>query len=183
MKTYIALLRGINVSGQKKIKMANLRKQLAELHWKNIRSYIQSGNIIFETAELGRETLEKQLQNKIEEHYGFQVPVLIKTAAELEHALENNPHLKDPTKDEDKAYFTFLKKNPEQANIDKVATYDYSPEEYIIDDKCIYVYPPNGYGRAKMNNNFFEDKLQVDATTRNLKSVRVLLAMAKNKTA
>ena len=178
MKTYIALLRGINVSGKKKIKMADLREQLAELKWNNIRTYIQSGNVLFETSETDRKKLEQQLHDKIEEHYDFQVPTLVLSADNLAHALETNPFLKDASNDHDRVYFTFLKDEPEQEKIDKLLSYSYPPEELVVDTFCVYGYAPEGYGNAKFSNNFIENKLKVGATTRNLKSVRKLLEMA-----
>ena len=149
METYIALLRGINVSGQKKIKMADLRLHLEELNFQNILT-----------------------------HYGFEVSVLIKTPEDLENTIKNNPFLQDSAKDPKYFYVTFLAKAPSLDGIEKLKEKDYSPEEYDLMDELIYVYPPQGYGRAKMNNNFFEKKLKVAATTRNWRTIHKLLEMA-----
>jgi uncharacterized protein (DUF1697 family) len=178
MPSYIALLRGINVSGQKKIKMADLRVHLADLDYQNIRTYIQSGNIVFETTQSDLQKLEKQIRSKIDEQYGFDVPTLVKTAAELEHVLTHNPFLNQEDIDPKRLYFTFLSDTPAPDRVEHLKTYDYSPEQYILEGKDIYFYCPQGYGRAKMNNNFFEQKLKVQATTRNLKTTRILWEMA-----
>lgn len=180
MNTYIALLRGINVSGQKKIKMADLRQQLDVLPFENLQTYIQSGNIVFDTkAPKGQ--LAGMIQQNILDNYGFEVAVIVKTPEDLQSALENNPFLKDPDKDPKRFYLTFLDKAPTPALIEKLKEVDYSPEAYEIDHDLIYFFSPQGYGRAKMSNNFFEKKLKVAATTRNWRTTHKLLEMANKK--
>ena len=178
MITYIALLRGINVSGKKKIKMADLRSHLEELKFKNIKTYIQSGNILFKSTETNQAVLEQQIKDKIEKKYGFDVPVMVKLATDFQRVIENNPFIKDEANDIKCMHITFLGSLPTQEQIDHLATYNYPSEEYLLENKDIYFYAPNGYGRAKMNNNFFEKKLKVRATTRNWKTVNKLLVMA-----
>ncbi len=178
MPTYIALLRGINVSGQKKIKMADLKSHLEEIGFENVQTYIQSGNVLFESDESSIDKLENRIIDKIKEKYGWDVPTLVKTATDFQRALDNNPYVND--KEDQKVYFVFLKEEPAPEHVDKLAQTDYSPELYTIDGKNIYLYPANGFGKAKLNNNLFEAKLKVQATTRNLKTVRTLLEMAGN---
>jgi len=179
MKTYIAILRGINVSGQKIIKMADLKVHLEELNFQNIQTYIQSGNVIFQCKSENSKSLEEKIEKKILEKYGFHVPTLVKTPAEIEYVIYNNPFLKDKNKDINRLYVTFLSRIPEQNNVEKLKTFDYNPEEYILDGKNIFGFAPNGYGNAKLNNNFFEKKLKVNATTRNWKTVDKLFELAK----
>lgn len=178
MTTYIALLRGINVSGKKKIKMADLRSHLQELKLQNIKTYIQSGNILFKSDETNQSILEQQIKDKITEKYGFDVPVMVKLATDFQRVIESNSFAKDETNDIKCMHITFLGSSPTQENIDHLATYNYPSEEYFLEGKDIYFYAPNGYGRAKMNNNFFEKKLKVRATTRNWKTVNKLFIMA-----
>lgn len=178
MKTYIALLRGINVSGQKKIKMADLKSHLEELYFKNIQTYIQSGNVVFEFEDKPPEELEKAILEKIKEKYAFEVPVLLKTPADLAHILTHNPFLNGRNEDITKLFVTFLFEKPASEKVEKLKEVNYSPEEYVVEEKDIYFFSPNGYGRAKMNNSFFEKKLKVFATTRNWKTVNKLKEMA-----
>ena len=91
MKTYISLLRGINVSGQKKILMADLKSVYEELGFENVQTYIQSGNVVFKFKEINSKELQQLIFNKIKAHYGFPVPNLILTPVEIEEALNNNP--------------------------------------------------------------------------------------------
>ena len=180
MKTYIAMLRGINVSGQKKIKMMNLVDHLNELNFEQVRTYIQSGNIVFGCQPTEKGDLERMISDKILEKYKFEVPTIVRTPDELKNVVDKNPFLKQSDKTTDRQYITFLGSLPVEVNIEKLATYDYAPEEYILDGLDIYFYSPKGYGKAKMNNNFFENKLKVAATTRNWKTVNKLLEMASN---
>lgn len=179
MKTYIALLRGVNVSGQKKIKMADLKLQLENLNFKNIRTYIQSGNVIFESTKTNQEDLANKIKTEIFKHYGFDVPTLVLTSDYLNNILNNNPWIKDKNKSTDKMYFTLLHKIPSDENIEKIIKLSFPPEEFAIDKDVIYFYSPNGYGRAKMNNNYFENKLKVKATTRNWKTLNKILEIAE----
>jgi len=179
MQTYIALLRGINVSGQKKIKMAELRASLETLSFTDITTYIQSGNIVFK-SDMGSITdLENQIHNLLLKDFGFEVPVLIKTHDEMKVAFENNPYEKDGTKDPKLFAVVFLKNKPDLENIALLKTYDYSPEEYILKDKIIYYYAAKGIGNAKMSNNFFEKKLNVQATSRNWKTTQKLVELSE----
>jgi uncharacterized protein (DUF1697 family) len=177
MNKYIAILRGINVSGQKKIKMADLKSHLSELNFKNIQTYIQSGNIIFEYESDDIIFLEDAIKSKINEKYGFEVPTIVITQNEIEYVLANNPFINEQGKDPERIYVTFLSDFPSITNIEKLENFNYSPEEYILDGKIIYFFSPHGYGKAKMNNNFFENKLKVEATTRNWKTVNKLFEM------
>jgi uncharacterized protein (DUF1697 family) len=180
MKTYIALLRGINVGGQKKIKMSDLVTLFEELNFRDIQTYIQSGNVIFNSPSMVINKLEDKIKNAIESRYGFEVNVLIKSAQELKQVLENNPFLRKK-KDPGKMYVSFLSEILSVARVAELNESDALPEEYVIRGSYIYLFFPNGYGRAKMSNNFFERKLKVFATTRNWKTVNKLYEIANVK--
>ena len=107
------------------------------------------------------------------------MPVIIKTYQELKATLENNPFKKDASKDPKKFYVVFLKAAPLSENVAILKTYDYSPEEYILQDKIIYFYAANSAGNAKMNNNFFEKKLKVPTTTRNWNTIHKLVELSQ----
>lgn len=178
MHTYIALLRGINVSGQKKIKMADLREHLAELPFQDIQTYIQSGNILFKAAASEPAQLTALIRAKILEKYGFEVPTLVVTAKYISTVLANSPFRDDSEITHDRIYLTFLAEHPQPENLKKLDGIDYPPERFHLNDQVIYFYSPNSYGRAKMNNNFFEKKLKVAATTRNWRTSQKLIDMA-----
>ena len=175
MSTHISILRGINVSGQKKIKMVDLKKLYEGLGFKNVQTYIQSGNVVFESAEMNAKKLEQLIFDDIKKQYNFEVPNLILLPEEVEEALKNNPF-----KDIEKMYFTFLADTPTKENIEKLSSYHFENEFYELIGKVIYSHFPNGVGRAKMSNNFFEQKLKVMATSRNLNTTKKLLEMTKS---
>jgi len=180
MQTYIALLRGINVSGHKKIKMADLRVYLEEIGFQDVQTYIQSGNIVFRSKKLPSDNLEILIKNKIQEKYGFGVPVIVITPDEINYAANNNPFEKNSAKDPKKFAVIFLQEQPSQENIEILKGYDYRPEEYVLTNKLIYFYAANGAGNAKMTNNFFENKLKVKATSRNWRTTHKLLEMVNS---
>lgn len=174
MPTYIALLRGINVSGQKKIKMAELRQLLSDAGLQQVQTYLQSGNVVFQSKATADEAAQK-IEQCIRDHYGYAVKVILKAPDEMQQIVTENPFKDQDTK---LLYVTFLAETPEAVHLEKLQAGDYSPEAYVLHEKIIYIFAANGYGRAKLNNNFLEKKLKVAATTRNWKTVNALLEMS-----
>ena len=174
---YIALLRGINVGGKKRIKMADLVEALEPLSLKNIRTYLQSGNVIFEHDSIDSDEIAKNIQEKINEAFGISVNVIIRTEEELEDIINSNPFIKNQDIQIDKLHVTFLKELPDSIAMDLNKSEN---EEFEVNGREIYLYLPNGYGRTKLTNNIFEKKLKTTATTRNWKTTNKLLEMSKN---
>jgi len=177
METYVALLRGINVSGQKMIKMTDLVKLLSELDLKNIRTYIQSGNLVFEYPKTDQKNLATLIQQKITRHYKFDVPVIIRHRDELLNIADQNPFLKR-NNDIEKLYVTFLEEEPSADIIGKAKETITDQDVFEVTGKEVFVYCPDGYGRTKLNNSFFEKQFETRATTRNWKTVLTLSVMA-----
>lgn len=180
MKIYIALLRGINVSGQKMIKMETLRKMCEDLKFNNVKTYVQSGNIIFQYKETELKKLEGIIQKAILKTFSFDVEVFITTKEILENIVTENPFTKRKEFDEKALYVCFLSDEPEQVYMDKLKELKIENDEFFLAEKVVYIFPKNGYGNSKLNNNFFENKLKVSATTRNWKTVNELIKMAEN---
>tara|TARA_R110000796_G_scaffold250788_4_gene380728 strand:+ start:98747 stop:99292 length:546 start_codon:yes stop_codon:yes gene_type:complete len=179
MKTYILLLRGINVSGQKKVKMADLKKMLEALNFEAIQTYIQSGNVVFKTNENSTDILEKKISKCIFETFEFEVPVLVIKSENFEGLIKNAPFINDEDAKLDNLYFVLLKNKPDAKLVELLASETYPNEQFIITDNCIYLICQRGYGNAKCDNNFFERKLKVQATTRNYKTMIKLMQMSK----
>ncbi len=175
MKTYIALLRGINVSGQKKIPMDELRESLSNSGLENVQTYIQSGNMIFQSSEEKKSDLETKIHNAIKSYFGFDVPVLVLTPDKLNEIFNNSPF---PQSEKEKSYFMFLYEKPDETLVSEVSQLNYPNEEFIITDNSVYFYCATGYGKAKCSNNFFERKLKVTATARNYKTMVKLLSLS-----
>ncbi len=174
MKTYIALLRGINVSGQKKVPMGELRRLLIDSGFKKVQTYIQSGNVIFQTLKENQWELENTIQNSIFSHFGFEVSVLVRTPVNIQNILVACPFSEDKRIN---SYFTLLHSTPDNTLIAETCLTSYPNEEFHITDNCVYFFSSTGYGNAKCNNNFFERKLKVTATTRNYKTMVKLLSL------
>jgi uncharacterized protein (DUF1697 family) len=179
METYIAILRGINVSGHKMINMKELKALLESSGFADVTTYIQSGNLIFQHKKTDEQQLVKQIEKAISGKYGFEVPVVVRTAAEWKKAADSNPFLKGKDIDAEKLHITFLSVAPSKENLDKANTYNYEPDRFIVKGREVYIYAPDGYGNTKLNNTFFENKLKVTATTRNLKTVNKLSELSK----
>ena len=179
MKTFIALLRGINVSGQKKIKMAELRAHLESRGYQEVRTYVQSGNIVFGYDETSFEKVSSLLEEFFHQEYGFEVKNIIVDHDTISRAYRENPFISDETKDPKRQFISFLDKVPEPERFNSFDADSYKPEEFVTKGRIIYGHSPEGLGKAKMNNNFFESKLKVTATTRNLNTVKALIEMTR----
>lgn len=178
MTTYISILRGINVSGQKIIKMDALKRMYEKLNFENVQTYVQSGNVIFSVKETDTKVIEKIISSQIEKEFGFDVPVIVLSAKTLETIIENNSFTKDNSKEPQFLHVTFLADNPAEFNKEKIVEKKQAGEEIAFTQNAIYLYCPNGYGNTKLNNNFLENKLKVKATTRNWKTTNELLRLA-----
>lgn len=145
----------------------------------DVQTYLQSGNLVFESAVASTSTLKDELELCIKRSFGFPVLVVLRTAQELAAVSKRNPFLKQRSIDKQKLYVTFLSEAPTQkakANLEK---FKGGPEHFELVGKEIYLYYPLGFGRAKLSNNAFERLLSVDATTRNWNTVTRLNAMGK----
>jgi uncharacterized protein (DUF1697 family) len=175
MNTYIALLRGINVGGYKKVPMAELRELLTKTGLKNVKTYIQSGNVIFQSSKEDIRTLETEIKKAILDHFGFDVSVLVRTRTQLNTIFDNCPF---PEEKKVNSYFAMLSKIPNKDLVKEAYEKIYENEEYVILNDCLYFYCANGYGNAKFNMNHFERKLEIAATSRNYKTMVKLLALS-----
>lgn len=174
MKKYIALLRGINVGGHKKLKMADLKLVFEDLGLVDVITYIQSGNVVFSTKE-GKGISEK-ISIEIEKRFGWEVPVLVRTAESIVQILKDCPL--EPIKKAD-AYYMLLATPPKKELMEALADITYPNEEFVLTRECVYIYYAKGHGNEKLNNNFFEKKLKVAATTRNYRTLIKLVELAK----
>ncbi len=178
MNTYVALLRGINVSGQKMINMKDFKALLLKNGFESAMTYIQSGNVVFKSDEKNTENLTEKMWELIKNHYGFEVPILILTEKNLLTILEKNPY-NDSKKDITKLHVTLLDNMPETSLLSSTRDEKFQSDEFVIDGTTIYLYCPDGYGMTKFSTMFFEKKLGVTATTRNWKTMEALEKLVK----
>ena len=174
MPTYIALLRGINVSGQKIIKMADLKDLLASLPLNGIRTYIQSGNVVFEAEKADEVLLAKSIEDKIKDKYAFEVPTIVRTREELLAIIQMNPFVVNEEDDFSKPYIIFLENKPDPERVNVVMGFNSENEIFQIIGREVYVTYKSGAGKSKLTNTFFETKLKTKATSRNWNTVNKL---------
>ncbi|MBT8182253.1 MAG: DUF1697 domain-containing protein [Eudoraea sp.] len=180
MTKYIALLRGINVGGHKKIIMADLRILFQKLGFSDVASYIQSGNIIFHCHEPDISKLEQQIEQEIENTYGFKVPVIVLAASYLDKIIKDNPFKPFDEGDISKIFYVFLKDVPQKKLVELFNETEFQNERFSIHKDYIYLKCLAGMGKAKLNTNLFEQKLKVRATARNHKTSLKLLELAQS---
>lgn len=178
MTTYISILRGINVSGKNLIKMDLLRKSYENLGLQHVKSYVQSGNVIFCGKNSSPQEWEQKISQQIEKDFGSQVPVIVLTLDQLKQIIKNQPFSKEMQKDSAFLHVTFLSSTPESYDLNVIKDKQQTEEEIAISGKVVYLYCPHGYGRTKLTNSFLENKLKVCATTRNWKTTNELLRLA-----
>ena len=175
MSTYIALLKGINVGGHKKVPMAELREMLSKSGFENVRTYIQSGNVILQSSEKSNQKIEKTVKEAITNYFGFEVSVLVKTRQDLQRIFNNSPFLEDEKK---ASYFIMLHNTPGKELVKIASEKIYEGEAYQIIEDCIYYYSAKGFGQSKFDAKFFERKLNTFATARNYNTMVKLLSLS-----
>ena len=148
---------------------------MTEIGLQNVNTYIQSGNIVFQSSKT-KEELINAIQDKIKQAYKFEVPVQIINKEELQQIIQQNPFLKENS-DIKFLHITFLTDKPTKEYIEQIKDSQYKEDTFIITEKVVYIYCPGGYGKTKFNNTFFEKKLKVSATTRNWKTSLKLVEM------
>jgi len=180
INTYIALLRGINVSGHNLIKMTALKQLFLDLGYHDVTTYIQSGNVIFKSNIKESILIGDTIISAISRHFGHDIKVLILTKNELKTIFDSNPFLaKNPMMDISKLYVTILNTEPDLAGMPHLEILmENNDDEFQLIKNAIYLYCPKGYGKTKLNNNLFEKKLQVNTTTRNWKTISKLVELS-----
>ena len=176
--TYIALLRGINVGGKHKLPMSALKLLLEECGCVDVRTYIQSGNVILNSAVRAREVLEQQITAAISKRHGFAPRVLLLTGAELEKAAAANPFPQAAEKPTS-VHLVFLdapSKNPDVKSLEALRT---GSEAFALKGKVFYLYTPDGIGRSKLAERAGRFLGVESGTARNWRTVTTLLGMVK----
>ncbi|MFD1160910.1 DUF1697 domain-containing protein [Hwangdonia seohaensis] len=175
MNTYIALFKGINVGGHKKVPMVDLRQLLTKSGFKNVQTYIQSGNVIFQSSKDNTAEIEDIIQNATTSYFGFEVSVLVKTRTHIKRIFDACPFSEEKKQ---ASYFAMLYDKPDEALVTLASEKIYEGEEYYILNDCIYFFCEKGYGQAKFNLNYFERKLKTTATARNYNTMVKLLSLS-----
>jgi uncharacterized protein (DUF1697 family) len=178
MESYISLLRGINVSGKNLIPVSRLKALYESLGFKSATSYIQSGNLVFISKKRPSLQLSNRIEDAIKANFKADVPVIVKTVAEMGEIIRSNPFLKNKKYLPGSLHVSFLAEFPRQDLVDSVEKYSSPPDDFRIRGTVVYLYCPEGYGRTKLSNQFFEKRLAVKSTTRNWRTISVLFKLA-----
>jgi uncharacterized protein (DUF1697 family) len=178
MTVYISLLRGINVGGSKILSMDTLCELYVGLGFSHIRTYLQSGNVIFDSHEEDQLQLARQIESKIEQAFNFHVNVFIRQVQELQHIITGNPFLGQVQADTNKLHVSFLYTLPAETAWSKLVIPANIPDKLVRGDMVIYLYYPNGYARAKISTSHLEKLLGAPITNRNWNTVIALYKIA-----
>jgi uncharacterized protein (DUF1697 family) len=178
MPIYIAMLRGINIGPHKRMKMEKLRSSCEQLGFVKVKTYIQSGNIVFQAPKLSSAAAAKKIEAQIVKDFGFSADVISRTAEEMKKIVEGNPLLKEPGVDLSKLHVVFLAETPAPAAIKKLETLTLSPDKVRQSGKEVYFYFPNGVSGSSVWKHNLDRVMSVSGTMRNWNTVNTLYEMA-----
>jgi uncharacterized protein (DUF1697 family) len=174
--THLALLRGINVGGKNKIAMTDLRSLFVEAGCRDVQTYIQSGNVIFTADATIVTPLADDISAQIAARFGYQVPVVMRTVDQVGDVLRHKPFLAEGAAEE-ALHVLFLAERPDA---DRVAALDADrspPDRFAVRGQEVYLYLPNGAGRTRLTNAYFDAVLATTSTGRNWRTVTMLNAL------
>ncbi|MGH3714478.1 MAG: DUF1697 domain-containing protein [Micromonosporaceae bacterium] len=177
MPTYVSLLRAVNLAGKNKVPMAELRPLFGTLGHTDVRTYIQSGNVVSQHDEPDPRVLERDAAAAIEQRFGFPVPVIVRTPDQLREALDHDPYVE--VADHKRVAYVFLSAAPEPAKLGSIDPDGYAPDVFTVRGREVYVHYPDGVHRSKLTHALFERRFGVYATARNRRTVEQLLKLSQ----
>ena len=181
MTTWVALLRGINVGGANKVAMKDLRASVSSLGYADVVTYIQSGNVVFDTGDDATESaVNEAIRSLLVETHGLEVPVVVRTATEFEGAADRHPDA-DGGIDPKLLHVAFLDRTPAAAAVADLDPQEWDPDRWSLVGRELYLTYPDGSARSKMTIDRFERPWGVTATARNLNSVRKIVELARSR--
>jgi uncharacterized protein (DUF1697 family) len=179
MPTIISLLRGINVGGHKKIKMADLRDLYAELGFENTKTLLQSGNAVFQTDMSDLAKIQDRIETGIQEHFGFQVDVILRTPEDIQAILSDHPFSDEQISDPGKISFVYLASEPSEASIDDLKFHNMGDEIIHGKGRELYIFYTDGKGKSKLDNSRIERALEIKATARNWNTTQKIMKLVE----
>ena len=180
MQTHLALLRGINVSGHRMIKMEALKIALEKIGFTNVLTYIQSGNVFVDSDENAAK-IGFVIKQEIQKTFGHDVPVVVIGKQDLELCFKNSPYYNEENVDSKKLYVAFISTVLKPEAINNLQISNFKPDEATIDENRIFIKYDVGAGKTKLDQNYIEKKLNVIATIRNWNSITQLLKIFEER--
>lgn len=175
--TFVVLLKGVNVGGHNKLKMADLKSTLLIKGFEDVTTIIQSGNIIL-TTDLPLNETHQKFTSVLEKKFNLSVPVLVLTPLKIKNALDAFPFFSQ-SDDESKLHITFMDRKLSETEWNEKLDNISLKETYQLKEDILYIYPSEGYHKAKLNATFLANKFKVNATNRNVKTIRKILDKIK----
>jgi len=173
---YLALLRGINVGGKNKLPMDSLRDLFVAAGCGDVRTYIQSGNVIFNADPRVVASLPGVITAGIGERFGYQAPVIVRTATQMGDVVRHNPFIAEGA-DTDTLHVLFLADQPDARAVAALDPDRSPPDTFNVRGQEVYLRLPNGVGRTKLTNAYVDARLATTSTGRNWRTVTTLLAL------
>ncbi len=180
--THVALLRGINLAGKNKVSMKDLAEMFVDAGCGNVRTYIQSGNVIFNAAPALSARLPGSIGAQIAKRFGYKIPVVLRTSEQLGKVMRNNPFLKAGVA-ENELHVLFLAGAPASHRVKDLDPDRSPPDTFQVRGQEVYLRLPNGVARSKLTNQYFDSKLATSSTGRNWRTVTQLFELMKAYTA
>jgi len=174
----VALLRGINVGGKNKLPMLDLAEMFTEAGCSDVRTYIQSGNVVFSVAPKSAKRLPDLVSRQIVDRFGYQVPVVLRTADEFRQVAVSNPFLKSEA-DVNSLHVGFLADLPDQSQIAALDPKRSPGDSFKVRGREVYLCLPNGVAKSKLTNAYFDSTLATTSTFRNWRTVLKLLELTQ----
>jgi uncharacterized protein (DUF1697 family) len=161
------------------MEMPELITAFKSLGFKDVKTYLQSGNVIFTTSKRNKSELISLIQEKIKWVFNYPVSVVLISANKLQGIISTNPFLIDSEIDTKNLHITFLSERPTVSSLNRIEAMPGEQDKFVISGREVYLYCPNGYGRTRYSNAYFEKKLGTSATTRSWQTVVNLANMIK----
>ncbi|MXY87478.1 MAG: DUF1697 domain-containing protein [Dehalococcoidia bacterium] len=172
---HVALLRGINVGGKNKLPMKDLATLFREAGCEDVRTYIQSGNVLFRSGSTPADVIPSLISASIQERFGYRIPVVTRTAGDLRATVEANPFA---AAEADKLLVLFLADAPDPEQVEALDPHRSPGDEFAVVGREIFLHCPNGFARSKLTNSYFDSALSTTSTGRNWRTVGKLLELA-----
>ncbi|CAG9985582.1 unnamed protein product [Clonostachys byssicola] len=179
MTTYVALLRGINVGGRRKVLMADLRELLSSLELDNVRTYLQSGNAVF-TASEPLEEVHTCVDKAISERFFNDIPIFLRSGEDIDALIKNNPFASACDSLPKSVHVIFLSSSPEAEKVKELDIYATREEKIVAHGEHLFVHFPNGYGKSKLTPTVVERILGVSTTARNWQTIMALQSLMED---
>ena len=173
---HVALLRGINVGGKNKLPMKDLASIVSAAGCESVETYIQSGNVVFSASPEVAKGASKRIAEEIRRRFGFEVPVVLRSAGQLKTAAASNPFLRNGAC-EDFCHLMFLADLPDPALVRQLDPQRSPPDRFLVQGRDIFLYLPNGTAASKLRNAYFDSKLKTVSTGRNWRTVAKLVEL------